>query len=103
MKNKYLKTSYDSNGFVIVKNVIDCDLIYELRKHVFWLIKKNPKIRPEALHHHLLINDPFIHHLTKQRKLLDAVGCIIGDDIALFGAHYIAKKPFSVPRKWFKL
>ncbi len=67
----------------------------EVENHVHWLSKKYPDIRPEAFHHHLLIHDPFIHHLLKQREILDIVEQIIGSDIALFGAHYIAKKPFN--------
>ena len=67
----------------------------EVENHVHWLSKKYPDIRPEAFHHHLLIHDPFIHHLLKQREILDIVEQIIGQDIALFGAHYIAKKPFN--------
>ena len=65
----------------------------EVENHVHWLSEKYPDIRPEAFHHHLLIHDPFIHHLLKQREILDLVEQIIGPDIALFGAHYIAKKP----------
>ena len=67
----------------------------EVENHVHWLSEKYPNIRPEAFHHHLLIHDPFIHHLLKQREILDIVEQIIGSDIALFGAHYIAKKPFN--------
>jgi ectoine hydroxylase-related dioxygenase (phytanoyl-CoA dioxygenase family) len=70
-------------------------LANEVENHVHWLSEKYPDIRPEAFHHHLLIHDPFIHHLLKQREILDIVEQIIGSDIALFGAHYIAKKPFN--------
>ena len=67
----------------------------EVESHVHWLSEKYPDIRPEAFHHHLLIHDPFIHHLLKRREILDLVEQFIGSDIALFGAHYIAKKPFN--------
>ena len=43
----------------------------------------------------MLIHDPFIHHILDQSTILDIVEEIIGPNIALFGAHYIAKKPFS--------
>ncbi len=73
----------------------------EVENHVHWLSEKYPNIRPEAFHHHLLIHDPFIHHLLKQREILDIVEQIIGSDIALFGAHYIAKKPYNgKPVRW---
>ena len=67
----------------------------EIKSHINWLVKKYPNTRPEAFHHDMLIRDPFIHHLLHQKKILDSVQKIIGPDIALFGAHYIAKKPFS--------
>ena len=67
----------------------------EVENHVHWLSEKYPDIRPEAFHHHLLIHDPFIHHLLNQKEILDIVEQIIGSDIALFAAHYIAKKPYN--------
>ena len=49
----------------------------------------------------MLINDPFIHHLLENEKILDIVEAIIGPNIALFGAHYIAKKPIDgMPVGW---
>ena len=80
---------------MIIRNVINPDLANEVENHVHWLSKKYPDIRPEAFHHHLLIHDPFLHHLLKRREILDLVEQFIGSDIVLFGAHYIAKKPFN--------
>jgi ectoine hydroxylase-related dioxygenase (phytanoyl-CoA dioxygenase family) len=93
--NGDLKKNYDREGYAIIKNVIEPDLAKEIEAHVKWLSKKYPTTRPEAFHHNMLIHDPFIHHLLHQKKILDNVETIIGKDIALFGAHYIAKKPFS--------
>lgn len=90
-----LKKKYELDGYAIVKDVIDKELANEIRHHIDWLCKRHPNARPEAFHHSMLINDPFIHHLLHQEKILDSVQEIIGPDIALFGAHYIAKKPFS--------
>ena len=90
-----LKKSYNKNGYAIVRNVIEPEIAKEVENHVMWLKNKHPEIRPEAFHHHLLIHDPFIHHVIEQKLLLDIVAEIIGPNIALFGAHYIAKKPFS--------
>ena len=69
----------------------------EVENHVHWLSEKYPDIRPEAFHHNLLIHDPFIHHILDQKTILDIVETIIGPNIALFGAHYIAKKPIDLP------
>ena len=88
-----IKTFYEDNGFAIVKNLFDSDFSKEIEDHIKWLQNKYPKIRPEAFHHNLLINDPFIHHILEQKKLLDIISEFLGSNIALFGAHYIAKKP----------
>jgi len=86
---------YNNDGYAIIKNVLEPEIIRELNKHVMWLREKNPHIRPESFHHHLLVKDPFIHYLLHQEKLLNIVQNIIGPNIALFGAHYIAKKPID--------
>jgi len=95
MNYQKIKKEYDCHGFSIVRKVISPELAKEIENHVKWLNKKYPDTRPESFHHHMLINDPFIHHLLKQDSILDIVEKIIGSDIALFGAHYIAKKPFD--------
>ena len=93
--NLDLKEKYERDGYAIVKNVINKEVASEIKNHINWLVKKYPNTRPEAFHHDMLIRDPFIHHLLHQKKVLDSVQKIIGPDVALFGAHYIAKKPFS--------
>ena len=92
---KRLKDDYDKNGFVIVRNLMDQDLVLELENHVYWLGKKYPNIHPESFHHDLLVHDPFIHKVLNTKKILDIVEVFIGSNIALFGAHYIAKKPLE--------
>ena len=90
---KIIKQDYKNNGYAIIHGVIEPDLVEEVQKHVEWLQNKYPKIRPEAFHHDLLVNDPFIHKLLNNQNMLDIVEMIIGPNIALFGAHYIAKRP----------
>ena len=84
---------YQENGYAIIPDVIDSNLVEEVQNHVMWLQNKYPDIRPEAFHHDLLINDPFIHKLLDNKNMLDIIDRVIGPDIALFGAHYIAKRP----------
>ena len=97
----YLKNEYQKNGYAIVKNVISADLANQVVEHVKWLKRRNPNVRPESFHHHMLINDPFIHYIVENNKLLDIVESIIGPNIALYGAHYIAKKPIDgMPVGW---
>jgi len=87
------KKLYDKNGYAIIPDLIGSNLVKEVQNHIVWLQDKYPDIRPEAFHHDLLINDPFIHNLLDNKKMLDIIEEIIGPDIALFGAHYIAKRP----------
>ena len=53
-KPKYIY-DYENNGYAVIKNVFSSEIIGNINKHVSWLRKKNPKIRPESFHHHLLI------------------------------------------------
>lgn len=91
--NQNLKLEYDELGYTIVRNAIEPDLASEVEAHVHWLGKKYPDIRPEHLHHNLLVDDPFIHRLVGDTQLLNIVEGFIGQNIALFAAHYIAKPP----------
>ena len=91
----HLKKDFFTRGYSIIRNGIDRSLAIEMEDHIDWLIKKYPDIHPEAFHHDLLVNDPFIHHLLKSKNLLDIIETFVGPDIALFGAHYIAKRPLT--------
>ena len=93
--NHNFKQEYDKLGYAIIRNVIGQDLASEVEAHVHWLGNKYPDIRPEHLHHNLLVGDPFIHRLVGETKLLNIVEKFIRKNIALFAAHYIAKPPFT--------
>ena len=95
MTYDHLKKDFFTKGYSIIRNGVDRSLAIEMEDHIDWLIKKYPDIHPEAFHHDLLVNDPFIHHLLKSKNLLDIIETFIGPDIALFGAHYIAKRPLT--------
>lgn len=88
-----LRQEYDEKGFVIARNAIDPDLAEETVQHVHWLVKKHHNVRPERLGHNLLAHDPFMHRLVGDERLLDIAEQFIGPNIALFAAHYIAKRP----------
>ncbi len=90
-----IRKVYDEQGYVIVRGAVDADLAAETAAHVDWLLKKYPDTRPEQLHHNLLVGDPFIHRLAGDPRLLDIVEQFIGPNIALFAAHYIAKRPYD--------
>ena len=89
----HLRTEYDENGYVIVRNAIDAGLAAEMVDHIHWLSRKHPDVRPEQYHHNMLVDDPFMHRLVGDDRLLDIAEQFIGPNIALFAAHYIAKSP----------
>lgn len=61
MDPSVLRQTYDQDGYVIARNVIDADLAAETADHVQWLLVRNPGVRPEKLGHPLLVHDPFIN------------------------------------------
>lgn len=50
---------YEQEGYVIVRNVLDADLVAEGRDHIDWLLQKNPHLRPEQLGHQMMTQDAF--------------------------------------------
>lgn len=91
MDRNEIKARYEADGFVILPEVLDPQLVRLASEHVEWLQQQNPGVRPEALHHQLMWEDPFWVRLVADGRLLDAVEPIIGPDIALFASHYICK------------
>ncbi len=90
---KDLKAIYDREGYVVVREAIDSALVEEAQRHVYWLLEKNPGVRPEQLHAHLAWDDPFWVRLISDDRLLDIAQQFVGPDIALFATHYICKPP----------
>lgn len=86
-----LREQYDRDGFLVFPEVLDPELVRHASDHVEWLQRRNPDVRPEALHHHLMWDDPFWIRLISDPRLLDLVEGIIGPNIALFASHYICK------------
>ena len=92
-RNNDLLDHYEREGYVLAPGVIDRSLVEEARRHVDWLLERNPGLRPEQLHHDLMKDDPFWVRLVSDPRLLDIVEQFLGPDIALFASHYIAKRP----------
>ena len=88
-----LKSAYLEDGYAIVRRVLDDDLIAEANHHVDWLIKKYPDLRPENLGYWLVPEDPFWIRLVSDYRLLDIAEELVGPNIGLFAADYIAKPP----------
>ncbi|MFN3653255.1 MAG: phytanoyl-CoA dioxygenase family protein [Armatimonadota bacterium] len=86
-----LRRRYEEDGYLVFPNVLDAELIELASEHVEWLRRKHPDVRPEALHHHLMYDDPFWIRLVSDSRLLDLAEVVIGPSIALFASHYICK------------
>lgn len=90
---RHITTRYERDGYVILRVVLDEALMAEARDHVSWLLKQHPGTRPEQLHNDLMQDDPFWLRLVSDDRLLDAAEAFVGEDLALFASHYIAKPP----------
>ena len=89
------RDTFERDGFVLFRNVLDQDLIQEASDHVDWLLAKHPELRGEQLHHNLMEHDAFWVRLISDPRLLDIAEQFIGPNIALFASHYISKPPFT--------
>lgn len=90
---KSIREQFDEQGYVVVRNVLDADLVGEASRHVEWLMKHNPERRPEHLVQDLVAHDPFWVRLISDDRLLDIAQEFIGPNIALFASHYLSKPP----------
>lgn len=90
-----IKHQFETEGYVIARNVLDAELMAEARDHVRWLLDRNPGVAPEHLHAHLAVQDPFWIRLVSDPRLLDLAVPFIGNNIALFATHYICKAPYT--------
>ncbi|MBM3264740.1 MAG: phytanoyl-CoA dioxygenase family protein [candidate division Zixibacteria bacterium] len=91
MTSAEIVKQYQEEGYVVIPDVIDEELVQEARGHIEWMGRKYPDIRPEQYHHYLIADDPFWLRLCADPRLMDVIEPFIGSDIALFGAHYISK------------
>ena len=87
--------AYERDGFVIVRKVLDANLLAELGQHIDWLIERHPELEPEGLGHHLIAEDPFWVRFLSDPHLLDVAETLVGLNIALFAADYICKPPLT--------
>jgi len=90
-----LKEQYERDGYVIMRDVLDADLVAEAQGHIDWLLKRNPDLRPEQLGHKLMTQDAFWVRLVSDDRLLDIAQQFLGPDLSLFASHYIAKPPLT--------
>ncbi|MCI0714135.1 MAG: phytanoyl-CoA dioxygenase family protein [Chloroflexi bacterium] len=86
---------FERDGYVIVPNVLDSELVAQARNHIEWLKNQNPDVKYEDLGTGVVKMDPFWLHLVSDGRLLDIAEQFIGPNIALFATHYIAKPPHT--------
>ncbi len=93
MTGQEIVRKYNEDGWVVIPNVIDQNLVKETQGHIEWLGRKHPELRPEQYHHNLIVDDPFWIRLCTDARLIDVIEPFLGPNIALFAAHYISKPP----------
>jgi phytanoyl-CoA hydroxylase len=86
---------FERDGYVIIRNAVDTELLAQASEHVAWLQQRYPDLRGENLGHELVARDPFWVRLVSDDRLLDIAEQFVGPDIALFASHYICKPPYS--------
>jgi len=89
------KKEYEEKGYTIFRNVIDKELLEEANKHLDFLSRRFPDLRPEHYHHPLIRDDAFWVRLITDDRLLDIAQLFLGSNIANFTAHYICKPPYN--------
>ncbi len=98
--NTSIRQQFEKDGYVIVRNVLDAELIGEASQHVEWLMKNNPGRRPEHLIQDLVANDPFWVRLISDDRLLDIAQEFIGPNIALFASYLSKPAGDGLPVLW---
>src|SRR5262245_4022324 len=88
-----LVDDYDREGYAIARNVLDEQLVGELRDHRFWMHRNDPDVRPEELGHRCVKDEPLFLRVVGDDRLLDIAEQFIGPDIALFATGYLCKAP----------
>lgn len=86
-------SQYDEDGYVVLRDVLDADLVAEAAAHLDWLQQQHSTVRPEQFGHWMVKDDPFWIRLVGDDRLLDVAERFVGPDIALFASHYLTKPP----------
>lgn len=82
---------YNTNGYAVLRGVVDPELIREIHTHVRWLGERYPTLRPEDYHHPLMRDDAFWVRVVTDPRLVDIAQTILGPDLACFTSHYVCK------------
>lgn len=91
LQSTQITEAVERDGYAIVRDVIDAELVAEMNAHLEWLVGRYPDLRPEHFHHPLMKHDAFWVRTVMDDRLLDIVELFLGGDIACFTSHYICK------------
>ncbi|MEZ5278406.1 MAG: phytanoyl-CoA dioxygenase family protein [Opitutaceae bacterium] len=93
---KRIRSAYERDGYVVVRNVVSRELMQEAEQHVHATIARHPGLSFAKLHQiPLYLEDPFYLRLVRQEPLLDIAAESLGPNLALFATGYIIKSPGS--------
>lgn len=85
--------AYERDGFYVFRNVLDADLMDEVRAHITWLEGKYPGRSLTEIGAPHMPTDAFWVRLISDPRLVDIGSMFEGDDLALFAANYLIKAP----------
>ncbi|MDY7099876.1 MAG: phytanoyl-CoA dioxygenase family protein [Actinomycetota bacterium] len=86
-----LRDRYETEGYVVVRDAVDGELVAAAADHVDWLLARHPGRKGEDVGHDLVADDPFWLRLVADPDLVDLAEVFVGPDVALFASHYISK------------
>lgn len=88
---------YRTEGFVVLRSVIDAALLDEMRAHVNWLQQHRAAdlTSPELFQFQRMNDDPFWHRVVSDERLVDIAESLLGPNIALFASGYFHKRAYE--------
>jgi ectoine hydroxylase-related dioxygenase (phytanoyl-CoA dioxygenase family) len=84
---------YDRDGYFVFRDVLDAELVAEIRDHISWLEQRNPGRNLTEIGAPQLPRDPFWIRVVSDDHLVDIGSLFVGNDIGLFAANYLIKAP----------
>jgi phytanoyl-CoA hydroxylase len=88
--------SYERDGYYVFRNVVDADLIAEVKGHITWLEAKYPDAETlTKIGVPQMPQDAFWARLVTDPRLLEIGQMLAGPDLDLFAANYLIKHPVT--------
>jgi phytanoyl-CoA hydroxylase len=91
---------FKEDGYAVVRDVLDEETVEEARRHIDWLIERNPEIDPQNPTDFgpasLL---PFQASLVSDERIVELPEQVFGDDVVHLQSAYFTKTPSDGPSK----